>query len=90
MSGSERITVALEDRSYDIVVGTHLLENAGDYLAPLLGRPEVFVVTDENVARHHLPTLLAALGKSRHRPSHLHLAARRSHQGLRPSEDLVG
>ena len=64
MSGPERVTVELEDRSYDIAIGTHLLENAGDHLSPLLSRPEVFVVTDENVARHHLPTLLAAFDKA--------------------------
>jgi 3-dehydroquinate synthase len=57
---SETIAVALGSRSYDIHVGTGLLERAGTLLAPF-ARGVVPVVTDENVARFHLETLLRAL-----------------------------
>lgn len=46
---ADKVTVPLRDRAYDIHVGAELLENAGPLLAPLLPRPRVAVVTDENV-----------------------------------------
>ena len=53
----EKVTVDLGDRAYDIFVGQGLIENAATYVAPLLKRPRVTVVTDENVAQHHLDAL---------------------------------
>ena len=64
MSGAERVTVALGDRAYDIVIGEDVLADAGNFLAPVLSRPSVVIVTDENVASHHLPTLTGALAKA--------------------------
>ena len=46
---------------YDIHIGPGLLRRAGDMIAPLLTRPKTLVVTDENVARHHLPALRESL-----------------------------
>jgi 3-dehydroquinate synthase len=57
---SERVTVALQNRSYDIHIGTGLLGQAGRLLSPLARGP-LPVVTDEHVAALHLETLLAAL-----------------------------
>lgn len=51
---TETVHVALGDRAYDIVIGQGLLANAGRYIAPLLARKRVAVVTDENVAALHL------------------------------------
>ena len=51
---SEIVPVALGDRSYDIHVGPGLLAKAG---ALLKAKGPVPVVTDENVARHHLSAL---------------------------------
>ena len=59
------VAVNLGRRAYDIHIGENLLQEAGRYIAPLLNRPFVAIVTDENVARHHLGTLeisLAAAG----------------------------
>ena len=50
---AETIRVELGTRSYDVVVGTGLLERAGDMIRPLLRRPRVIVVTDETVAACH-------------------------------------
>ena len=61
-SGPERLPVALGARAYDILVGEGLLAAAGRHVAPLLKRPRAVVVTDETVARLHLPTLVAGLG----------------------------
>ena len=46
---------------YDIHIGPGLLRRAGELVAPLLARPRTLVVTDENVARHHLATLHESL-----------------------------
>ena len=50
---SERITVNLASRSYDILVGAGLIAEAGKLLEPLARGP-VPVVTDANVAALHL------------------------------------
>jgi 3-dehydroquinate synthase len=57
----DEVHVPLGDRAYDIRIGAGLLERAGAEIAPLLNRPKVAVITDENVARLHLPAFQAAL-----------------------------
>jgi 3-dehydroquinate synthase len=61
MLQNERVRVELAARSYDIVIGEGLLEQAAAHIAPLLHRKSLAIVTDENVARLHLPALQAAL-----------------------------
>ena len=46
----ELVSVALGARSYDIAVGTGLLDQAGDRIAPLLALPRTVLISDENVA----------------------------------------
>jgi 3-dehydroquinate synthase len=61
----DTVSVDLGQRAYDIHIGENLLQEAGRHIAPLLNRPFTVIVTDENVARHHLNTLeesLAAAG----------------------------
>lgn len=63
----ETVHVGLGDRAYDIHIGPGLLAQAGTLIGPLLARPQVCVVTDENVAALHLDGLrdgLAAAGIS--------------------------
>jgi 3-dehydroquinate synthase len=55
------ITVALDERSYDIHVGAGLLSEAGRKLRPLLPSSRVFVVTDENLETLHLEALKDSL-----------------------------
>lgn len=43
------VRVGLGARSYDITIGDHLLESAGDVLKPVLNRAYTVIVTDENV-----------------------------------------
>jgi shikimate kinase/3-dehydroquinate synthase len=60
-----RLTVALSSGGYDVLAGDGLLSRAGALLAPVLPQKRAVVVTDENVARLHLPALqqgLAAIG----------------------------
>lgn len=55
------VPVALGPRSYDIHIGEGLIGRTGDIVKPLLRRPRTAIVTDENVARHHLGTLRDSL-----------------------------
>ena len=45
------VTVDLGEKAYPIIIGSALLERAEEFLSPLLSRPKIFVVTDENVER---------------------------------------
>ncbi len=60
-SPSSRIHVSLGQSSYDIHIGTNLLEAAADELAALLAGRQLVIVTDEHVAPLHLKTTEAAL-----------------------------
>jgi 3-dehydroquinate synthase len=58
------VHVALGTRSYDVDIGPGLLAGAGARIAPLLARPKVAVVTDENVAALHLDALRDGLASA--------------------------
>jgi 3-dehydroquinate synthase len=60
-SGTEHLSVELGDRAYDILVGPGLIGRAGGEILPLLRRRQAIVITDEAVARLHLPALRASL-----------------------------
>ncbi len=57
----ETVRVPLGRRAYDIVIGAGVLDRAGAWIEPLLRRPRLAVITDENVAALHLARLEAAL-----------------------------
>ncbi len=59
-----RLPVRLGDRAYDILVGEGLVARAGALIAPVLPARRVVVITDENVAALHLPTLTAGLAEA--------------------------
>lgn len=59
-----RINVALDQRSYDVIIEAGALDDAGSHIAPLLKRKWVAIVTDRNVAALHLPRLHAALDRA--------------------------
>jgi 3-dehydroquinate synthase len=55
------VKVALGARSHDIVIGRGLIASLGARVAGLRPRAKAAIVTDENVARHHLAAIEAAL-----------------------------
>ncbi len=56
-----RVAVSLGERSYDIHIGEGLLVEAGALLAPHFSRRKTAIVSDANVARHHLASLESSL-----------------------------
>ena len=64
----ELVEVGLGARSYDIVIGRGLIGSLGARIAALRPGAKTFIVTDENVARHLLPTATRTLdgAKVRH------------------------
>jgi 3-dehydroquinate synthase len=55
------VKVALGERSYDIVIGRDLIGSLGTRIAGLRPGARVAVISDQNVARLHLPATVAAL-----------------------------
>ncbi|MCB2013930.1 MAG: 3-dehydroquinate synthase [Sphingobium sp.] len=55
------VQVALGKRSYDILIEDGLLSRSGERLSSLARGGKLVVITDENVSRHQLPRLAAAL-----------------------------
>ncbi len=58
------VHVPLGDRSYDVRIGSGLIDAAGAEIAPILNRPKVFIVTESQVADLHLEALIAGLSAS--------------------------
>ena len=61
MERRDIVPVGLGNRSYEIAIGEGLLAEAGVLVKPLLKRAVTAIVTDENVARHHLASLESSL-----------------------------
>ena len=59
----ETIRVELGERSYDIVIGEHLLDAAGGFVASTLPNARCAVVSDATVAALYLGRLKASLGQ---------------------------
>ncbi len=57
----ETVRVALGERSYDIIIGSGLIESAGHHIARVAPGAACAIVTDENVARHYLAPLEQSL-----------------------------
>ncbi len=55
------VHVPLPGRAYDVLIGPALVAEAGQLITQTLGPVRCAIVTDENVARHHLATLEASL-----------------------------
>ncbi len=68
-AASHRVPVPLPGRAYDILIGAGLLAEAGAALAGLAPGSACAIVTDDNVAEHHLATLARSLDAAgiRHR-----------------------
>jgi 3-dehydroquinate synthase len=68
-TGLKKVNVSLPgspnlNRSYDIHIGSGLLESCASLISPLLKRDFVAIVTDENVAKSHLKGLTQTLDRA--------------------------
>ena len=68
-TGLKKVNVSLPgspnlNRSYDIHIGSGLLESCASLISPLLKRDFVAIVTDENVAKSHLEGLTQTLDRA--------------------------
>ncbi len=55
------VKVELGSRSYEVRIADELIGRAGEEIAPLLNRPDVAIITEENVAEEHLAELQLGL-----------------------------
>ena len=60
-AAEHRVHVALGERAYDILIADGLLDRAGEILRARFAGRRFGIITDENVAKLHLPRLLASL-----------------------------
>ena len=57
----EHVSVALDERSYDILIGDNLLSDLGHLIKPVITGKRVVIITDDNVAKYHLAAAENAL-----------------------------
>jgi shikimate kinase/3-dehydroquinate synthase len=60
-AGALTVRVALGERSYDVLIGGGLIAQAGQLIEARLGKRRAAIVTDANVAMHHLARLEGSL-----------------------------
>lgn len=85
----ETVHVDLPGRAYDVVIGPGLIAQSGDFIAPLLKRPKVTVLTDETVAALHLDSLRKGLGAGGVSMSVLALPAGEATKSWGPLQEAV-
>jgi 3-dehydroquinate synthase len=56
------VTIALGERSYEVLIGVGLLDEASVHLAPFIGDRPATIVTDTHLARDQLARLTKSLG----------------------------
>ncbi len=61
MTAPLRVPVQAASRHYQVLIGDGLLADTAAYVAPYLPRQRTAIITDETVARLHLPTVAASL-----------------------------
>ena len=79
------VDVALGERSYDIVIGRGQLASLGARIAKLRPGAKLAIVSDENVAGHHLDAAVAAVEGAGVQAVDHRAAAGREHEVVRAS-----
>jgi 3-dehydroquinate synthase len=82
------VNVALGSRAYDIVIGRGVLASLGARIAALRPGAATLIVTDENVARHHLKAAQASLRAADVRTGEIVLAPGEQAKSWRTFESL--
>jgi shikimate kinase/3-dehydroquinate synthase len=84
-----RLAITLPSTSYDLIIGEDLLARAGALLAPRMDQKRAVVVTDETVARLHLPTLLEGLAHTAIATSQIVVPAGEASKNLTVWQNMV-
>lgn len=85
----DTLRVELADRSYDILIGPGLLARLGAEVRTVARGSSVYIVTDENVARHYLAAAEASLREAGFRVASSVLPAGESSKSFRQLEALL-
>ncbi|NQF12697.1 3-dehydroquinate synthase [Brevibacillus sp. HB1.3] len=87
----EKLTVELGERSYEIVIGEGLLDQAAALLveAGIVSTSKLMIVTDENVAVHYLEPLLGVLQQHGYQAHSAVIAAGEQSKSLTVYERLM-
>ncbi|KMZ41205.1 MULTISPECIES: 3-dehydroquinate synthase [Bacillales] len=87
----EKLTVELGERSYEIVIGEGLLDQAAALLveAGIVSTSKLMIVTDENVAVHYLEPLLGVLRQHGYQAHSAVIAAGEQSKSLTVYERLM-
>ena len=64
MQNVSKLTVGLDDRAYDIVIGPGILAQTGDILGPIAADRHIVIISDEYVAALHLVALQTSLAET--------------------------
>ena len=83
------LEVSLSERTYDIIIGQGLIEQAGKMLSPLMQQSRAFIISDDNVAPLYLNNLLSTLERSGIEAESLVLSAGESMKNFANLELLV-
>ena len=82
------VNVALGNRAYDIVIGRGILASLGARIAHLRPGAAALIVTDSNVARHHLDAARAALSAGKVKSAEIVIAPGEQSKSFGPFEKL--
>jgi len=82
------VEAALGARSYEIVIGRGLIGSLGFRIAALRPGAKTAIVTDENVARHHLAAVEAALAEAGVATSRIIVPVGEGSKSFRPFEQV--
>ena len=69
------LTVGLNDRAYDIVIGPDLIDRAGEALGPIVANRHIVIISDKNVAKLHLTRLKASFKSFARKVDHIAIVA---------------
>ena len=89
MHADSVLTVGLGDRAYDIIVGRDLLDRTDTLAITHLADRHVIIVSDHNVAAHHLERLAIACNRVARRCDTLTVAAGEASKNMEVLSDLL-
>ena len=85
----ENVDVALDDRSYSIVIGNGLMQKLGELLETVTTSRRCFILTDENIRPHYLELIENALSRHDYDVTSLVLPAGEGQKSFTTLENIL-